>query len=187
MSRPLFETLPRVLKISMGDGDASRLLRELLRLGVRESARAKPGAEPTLARLAELMVVEALRRYVATLPPEGKGWLAGLRDPHVGRALAELHAAPAHKWTVDELARTVALSRSALAERFNALVGESPMQYLLRWRLALAAEALRTASDSVARVAERYGYETEAAFSRAFKREFGVPPSTWRRGEHKNT
>ena len=182
MSRPLFETLPRVLKISMGDGDSSRLLRDLLRLGVRESARGQAGAESTLARLAELMVVEALRRYVETLPPEGKGWLAGLRDAHVGRALAALHEDPARKWTVDDLARTVALSRSALADRFNALVGEPPMQYLTRWRLALAAEALRTGSDSVARVAERNGYDTEAAFSRAFKREFGVPPSAWRRG-----
>ena len=114
--------------------------------------------------------------------PEGKGWLAGLRDAHVGRALAALHEDPARKWTVDDLARTVALSRSALAERFNSLVGEPPIQYLTRWRLALAAEALRTGGDSVARVAERNGYDTEAAFSRAFKREFGVPPSAWRRG-----
>jgi len=182
MSRPLFETLPRVLRISMGDGDSSSLLRDLLRLGVRESSRAQPGAGSTLARLAELMVVEALRRYVETMPAEGKGWLAGLRDAHVGRALAALHAQPGRKWTVDELAREVALSRSALAERFNTLVGESPMRYLIRWRLALAAEALRTGSDSVARVAERNGYATEAAFSRAFKREFGVAPSAWRRG-----
>jgi AraC-like DNA-binding protein len=115
------------------------------------------------------------------LPADGTGWLAGLRDAHVGRALAALHSAPEHKWTVDELARSAALSRSALAERFTRLVGSSPMQYLTHWRLAQAADHLRAGSDSVARIAERSGYETEAAFSRAFKREFGVPPAAWRR------
>jgi AraC-like DNA-binding protein len=134
-----------------------------------------------LAKLAELMFVEALRRYVETLPPEGKGWLAGVRDAQVGRALALLHGEPGKAGTVDELARAVALSRSALAERFAALVGESPMQYLTRWRLALAAQALRSGRDAIARVAERSGYESEAAFSRAFKREFGMPPAAWRR------
>jgi AraC-like DNA-binding protein len=177
----LFESLPRVLRITMGDGPAARLLRELLKLGVRESAEPRPGAQSTLARLADLMVVEALRVYAEQLPSDGTGWLAGLRDLHVGRALAALHAEPDRKWTVDELARSAALSRSALAERFTRLVGSSPMQYLTRWRLAQAADQLRAGSDSVARVAERSGYETEAAFSRAFKREFGVPPAAWRR------
>jgi AraC-like DNA-binding protein len=180
-ARRLFESLPRVLRITMGDGPAARLLRELLRLGVRESAQTRPGAQSTLARLADLMVVEALRLYAQQLPADGTGWLAGLRDAHVGRALAALHSAPEHKWTVDELARSAALSRSALAERFTRLVGSSPMQYLTHWRLAQAADHLRAGSDSVARIAERSGYETEAAFSRAFKREFGVPPAAWRR------
>jgi AraC-like DNA-binding protein len=148
---------------------------------VRESSASRPGAQSTLAKLAELMFVEALRRYVETLPPEGKGWLAALRDVQIGRALALLHEAPERAWTVDELAREVALSRSLLATRFASLVGESPMQYLLRWRLALAARALRSGSDAISRIAERSGYETEAAFSRAFKREFGLPPSTWRK------
>jgi len=128
------------------------------------------------------MFVEAMRRHMATLPPEGKGWLAGVRDAHVGRALALLHAEPAKPWTVDSLAREAALSRSALAERFSELVGESPMHYLTRWRLALAARTLRSGSDSVARIAGSSGYESEAAFNRAFKREFGVPPAAWRRG-----
>ena len=101
--------------------------------------------------------------------------------PHVGRALALLHAKPDHPWTVDELAREAALSRSALADRFVALVGEPPMQYLTRWRLALAAQRLRSDREAIARVAERSGYESEAAFSRAFKREFGMPPAAWRK------
>ena len=127
----------------------SSLLRELLRVGVRESAASRPGAESMLAKLAELMFVEALRRYVERLPPGGNGWLAGVRDAHVGRALALLHGRPGRAWTVDELAREVALSRSALAERFAALVGEPPMQYLMRWRLALAAQALRVGREAI--------------------------------------
>ncbi len=181
LCRPLLEALPRVLRIPIGDGQASTLLRELLRVGVRESSASRPGAQSTLAKLAELMFVEALRRYVETLPPEVHGWLAALRDVQIGRALALLHEAPERGWTVDDLAREVALSRSLLATRFASLVGESPMQYLMRWRLALAARALRSGGDAISRVAERSGYETEAAFSRAFKREFGLPPSAWRK------
>src|SRR5438477_980344 len=179
--RPLLEALPRVLRIPIGDGPAAALLRELLRVGVRESSAARPGTETMLAKLSELMFVEAMRRYAESLPPEGKGWLAGVRDAHIGRALALLHGEPGRAWTVDELAREVALSRSALAERFAALVGEPPMQYLMRWRLALAAQTLRSGGDAIARVAERSGYESEAAFNRAFKREFGMPPAAWRK------
>jgi len=179
--RPLLEALPRVLRIPIGDGPAAAMLRELLRVGVRESSASRPGAESMLAKLSELMFVEAMRRYAESLPPQGKGWLAGVRDAQIGRALALLHAEPGKAWTVDELARKVALSRSALAERFTEMVGEPPMQYLMRWRLALAAQALRSGSDAIARVAERSGYESEAAFNRAFKREFGVPPAAWRR------
>jgi AraC-like DNA-binding protein len=182
MLRPLFEALPRMLRIPIGDGQASALLRELLQAGVRESQDSRPGTATALAKLAELIFVEAMRRYAQSLPPEGKGWLAGLRDVHIGRALALLHGDPARPWTVDELAHAVALSRSALAERFSLLVGEAPMQYLTRWRLALAAQMLRTGKDAVARVAERSGYESEAAFSRAFKREFGASPMSWRKG-----
>jgi AraC-like DNA-binding protein len=185
LCRPLFEALPRVLRIPIGDGQASALLRELLRVGVRESLAPGPGAQSMLAKLAELMFVEALRRYVEHLPPEGKGWLAGVRDAHIGRALALLHEEPGRAWTVDELAREVALSRSALAERFAVLVGEPPIQYLMRWRLALAARTLRSGGEAIARVAERNGYESEAAFSRAFKREFGMPPAAWRKAAPK--
>ena len=179
--RPLLEALPRLLRIPIGDGPAASLLPELLRVGVRESSALRPGAESMLAKLSEFMFVEALRRYAENLPPTGRGWLAGVRDGQVGRALALLHGEPTRAWTVDELAREVALSRSALAERFTTLVGEPPMQYLMRWRLALAAQMLRRGREAVMRVAERTGYESEAAFSRAFKREFGMPPATWRK------
>jgi AraC-like DNA-binding protein len=179
--RPLLDALPRMLRIPIGDGRASALLRELLRAGVRESAASRPGAASMLAKLSELMFVEALRRYVEDLPPQGKGWLAGVRDAQIGRALALLHGDPGRAWTVDELAREVSLSRSALAERFAALVGESPIQYLIRWRLALAAQMLRAGREAIARVAERSGYESETAFSRAFRREFGVGPAAWRK------
>lgn len=184
MSRSLFAALPRMFKIPVGNGPAAALLRELLQAGVRESLESRdsrPGKVSSLAKLADLMFVEALRHYAGTLSHERKGWLAGVRDPQIGRAIALLHARPDHAWTVDELAREVALSRSTLGERFGALVGETPMQYLLRWRLTLAAQTLRSGRDAIARVAERYGYDSEAAFNRAFKREFGVPPAAWRR------
>ena len=156
--RPVFEALPPVLHIRIGEGPASVLLRELLRAGVRESSAWGPGAASTLAKVAELLFIEALRRYMDQLPPEGKGWLAGVRDAHVGRALALLHGAPAKSWTVEQLAHDVALSRSALAERFTSLVGESPIQYLMRWRLALAAQMLREGREPIIRIAERSGY-----------------------------
>jgi transcriptional regulator GlxA family with amidase domain len=140
-----------------------------------------------LAKLSELMFVEAMRRYAESLPPGGKGWLAGVRDPQIGHALALLHAEPDRAWTVDDLAREVALSRSALAERFATLVGEPPIQYLMRWRLALAAQTLRSAGDAIARVAARTGYESLTAFNRAFKREFGMPPAAWRRQAMRDT
>jgi len=177
--RPLFSALPRMLRVSIGE-DAAWLL-QMLRVGVQESSAQGPGAQSLLAKLAELMFVEAIRRFALAQPADQRGWLAGLRDRHVGRALALLHANPAHGWTVDELAREVALSRSAFAERFAELIGEPPMQYLTRWRLALAAQRLRAGTETIARIAERSGYESEAAFNRAFKREFGMPPSAWRK------
>jgi len=181
MFRPLLESLPRVLRIPIGDGTASALLREVLQTGVRETSAARPGSGSLRAKLADLMFVEALRRYAENLPPEGKGWLAGVRDAQVGRALALMHREPGRAWTVDELARKVALSRSALARRFASLVGESPIHYLARWRLALAAQGLRAGTEAIARISEVSGYESEAAFSRAFRREFGLSPTAWRK------
>lgn len=179
--RPLLDSLPEMLRIPLGDLSVNGWIADLLRLGVEESRAQRPGARSLLAKLSELTFVEAMRRYVQSQPPDQKGWLAGLRDPFVGRALALLHAKPRHRWTVDELAREVALSRSALADRFVELIGEPPMQYLTRWRMALAARSLRSGFDQIARIAERSGYESEAAFTRAFKREFGMPPSAWRK------
>ena len=181
VNRALFGSLPRMMRIPIGDGPTVVPIRELLRLGVSQTAAAQPGAESLLAKLAELLFVEALRRYAETLSPEGRGWLAAARDQTVGHALALLHRGPTNRWTVDKLAREVGLSRSALADRFNSLVGESPMLYLKRWRLALAAQALRASRETILRVAERSGYESEASFNRAFKREFGMPPAAWRR------
>jgi AraC family transcriptional regulator, alkane utilization regulator len=181
--RPLLDALPQMLRIPLGDLMLSGWIADLLRLGVEESKAQHPGGRSLLAKLSELTFIEALRRYIQSQPPDQKGWLAGLRDAHVGRALALLHGKPSHRWTVDELAREVALSRSAFAERFVDMIGEPPMQYLTGWRLALAARALRSSSDPIARIAERSGYESEAAFTRAFKRGFGMPPSVWRRND----
>ena len=133
-----------------------------------------------LAKLSELMFVEAIRRYLETLPPAETGWLAGLRDPVVGQALAALHGEPATGWTVESLARAVGVSRSVLADRFAEMVGQPPMQYLALWRMQLASRLLLE-GEPVAGVAAAVGYESEAAFSRAFKKLLGVPPATWRR------
>jgi len=183
-SRALLNSLPPMLLIPLGDISLSGWLGDLLRLGVQESLARRPGSQSLLAKLSELAFTEALRRYAQSNPPDLKGWLAGLQHPYVGRALTLLHGDPSRSWTVEELAREVALSRSALAERFAATIGMPPMQYLTQWRLTLAAQALRTGNEGIARVAERSGYDCEASFTRAFKREFGMPPAAWRkRGE----
>lgn len=134
-----------------------------------------------LARLTELMFVEVLRRYMEELAPDQKGWLAGLKDPHVNRAITLLHAEPARAWTVEDLARDAGVSRSALADRFTDLIGESPMRYLTTWRMHLAKQMLSESRQSLAEIAERVGYESEYAFNRAFKRQVGNPPAAWRR------
>jgi len=128
-----------------------------------------------------MMFVDAVRRYIETLPENSLGWLAGVRDRFVGRALSLMHDAPANDWTVDELARGVGLSRSSLHERFVDMIGQPPMQYLTRWRMQLAAGILRDSSASIASVALDVGYDSEASFSRAFKRLAGQPPAAWRR------
>ena len=175
-----------MLHMPLGDSPAAMLLRQLLRAGVQESSASRPGAQSMLAKLAELLLIEALRHYVENLPAEGKGWLAAMRDSQIGRALALIHREPSREWTVDEIARGASLSRSAFVERFALLVGEPPMQYLTRWRLMLAAQGLRSGSDAIVKIAERSGYQSEAAFNRAFKREFGLPPAAWRKAEMKS-
>ena len=181
LSEPIIAGLPRILRVSVKDSGIASWVESSVRFSVAESAMPRPGGATVLAKLSELLFVEAIRQYIETLPPGQTGWLAGLRDRFVGRALALLHEEPAHAWTVDELARQVGLSRSALADRFVELVGQPPMQYLTRWRLSLAAQQLLSGSRALTQIAEGVGYDSEAAFNRAFKREFGVPPATWRR------
>ncbi len=181
LCRPLLDALPRMLRVPLGDGAGAQWLIGLARRGAEVNSAAGPGSGTVLAKLAELLFVEAMRRHIESLPDRRVGWLAGLRDRHVGRALALMHERPMHDWTVEDLAGQAALSRSALAERFTRLIGQSPMQYLKRWRLGLAAAALKESRRPVAALAAQYGYESEAAFNRAFKREFGSPPAAWRR------
>jgi len=152
-----------------------------MRLAVAEANHKRAGGESVLGRVSELMFVEAVRRHIDTLPDEHTGWLAGLRDRFVGRALTLLHGEPAHPWTLEELAHEVGLSRSALADRFLHLVGHPPMQYLAQWRMQVAAGLLTNGGASLAEVAADVGYASEAAFSRAFKKIVGEPPAAWRR------
>ena len=178
---PLLAALPRVIHLSAAAHDAATgWLATLLNMAVRESGSARAGSENILSRLSELMFVEALRRYLEALPPTQTGWLAGLRDRVVGQALAALHAAPTEEWTVERLARLAGVSRSVFAERFNEMVGQPPMQYLAMWRMQLASRLL-TEGSHVAAVAAAVGYESEAAFSRAFKKRVGRAPAAWRR------
>jgi AraC-like DNA-binding protein len=178
---PLLAALPRVLRASDREGPRRGWLSRFVEVAEAESLRPGPGGEELLSRLSELMFMEVVRRHLEVLPPDRAGWLAGLRDPHVGRALAALHDDPGQPWSLERLARAAGLARSSLAERFVALVGEPPMQYLARWRMQVAAGLLSSTRDGVAAVGARVGYASEAAFNRAFKRAVGVPPATWRR------
>jgi len=151
------------------------------RFATSEIAAGRLGSTTVIAKLSELLFVEAISQFVASIPAERRGWLAGLRDPNIGCALALLHARPTQAWTAESLALEVGMSRSAFAERFTSLVGQPPMQYLALWRMHVAAQRLREGRGSVAQIAFAVGYESEAAFSRAFKRQFGTSPGTWRR------
>jgi AraC-like DNA-binding protein len=176
---PLLTALPPVIHMSAGGANATGWLVTLMQLAASEADSARAGRENVLARLSELMFVETIRRYLETLPPAQTSWLAGLRDRTIGQALAALHGAPAEPWTVETLARRVGVSRSVLADRFTEMVGQPPMQYLALWRMQLAARLLADGGP-VAAVATGVGYESEAAFSRAFKKLVGTPPSSWR-------
>jgi AraC-like DNA-binding protein len=174
---PLLAALPRRMHMrgmpNAWFGGFTRQLSEESRLG-------RPGADCVLTRLAEMMFIEVLRRYLDDLPPGQTGWLAGLRDEVVGRVLALLHARPGHPWTLAELARDAASSRSSLAKRFALLVGQPPMQYLTQWRMQVAANLLGQGGAKVATIGAEVGYDSEAAFSRAFKRATGLAPGAWR-------
>jgi AraC-like DNA-binding protein len=176
---PLIATLPRMLHLRAQEGGG--WIAQFLQHAVAESAGKRPGGEAMLARMSEMMFVDAVRRFVDELPPDSAGWLAGLRDRFVGRALALMHERAAHEWTIDELGREAGISRSALHQRFVQLIGEPPMQYLTNWRMQIASGLLRNTNATVATIALEVGYDSEAAFARAFKRLVGVPPATWRR------
>ena len=176
---PVLTTLPALMKVRVPPDSADRL-QPLLEFAVAESTAARPGSRSVLLRIAELVFVEVLRSYLTMASENGASWLGGLRDPVVGRALARLHTEPARAWTLPELAREAGASRSVLAERFTYFVGHPPMLYLTRWRMQLAASRLAAGAAPVSAVASEVGYESEAAFSRAFKRITGVTPASWR-------
>lgn len=177
---PLVEALPPVLHLRCSSYRDNSSLAHLISAARAESEQRRSGGEGVLARLGELLFVEAIRCHIETLDPEQTGWFAGLRDRHVGEALNLLHGDASADWTLDELARLVGLSRSTFAQRFTQLIGHPPMQYLTRWRMQLAAGLLASGHDPIARVAEAVGYDSEAAFNRAFRRTVGTPPAAWR-------
>jgi AraC-like DNA-binding protein len=180
---PLLESLPPVIKVGDPAHDGAGWISQFIRFAVAEAAGKHAGSESVLTKLSELLFIDVVRRYLETLPPEHAGWLAGLRDPLIGKVMSMMHARSAHDWTIDELAREAGMSRSVLAERFAKLIGIPPMHYLAKWRMQIASELLTSGKASLASIAADVGYESEASFSRAFKKMIGVPPSAWRRQE----
>jgi len=176
---PLIETLPRLMHLRAEEGQD--WVAQYMRQVVAESKHKRLGGEAILERMSEMMFIDAVRRDIEAPPETSRGWLAGLRDRFVGRVLALMHDAPADAWTVDELGRRVGLSRSSLHERFAELIGQTPIQYLANWRIQVGAALLRNTSSTVATVAQEVGYESEATFTKAFKRLTGNSPALWRR------
>jgi AraC-like DNA-binding protein len=179
-SRVFLGGLPPIFKIHIRNDTSGQWLENSLRYSVDNAEASGPGGGVVLAKLSEVLFVETLRRYIAHLPQEQTGWLAGVRDPEVGKALALLHRKPAHPWTIATLANEVGISRSVLAERFRRYLSETPIAYLTHWRLQLGAQMLKSTSSGVAEIAAEVGYESEPSFNRAFKREFGLPPARFR-------
>lgn len=177
---PLLSAMPRTIHLSHRDSD-NGLIEPFVKFALSESSSPRPGGDCVLARLAELLFVEVVRRHLSTLSPDQRGWLAGLRDEAIGRALAKLHGRPAHDWSLEELAREIGMSRSVLAERFAQFVGVPPMQYLAEWRMQLASNLLASTSLGLSEIAERVGYGSETALSRAYKRRVGVAPADFRK------
>jgi AraC-like DNA-binding protein len=178
---PLIDALPRLLHLP-AEGVGAWVM-PMLEHAASETGARRAGSAALLQRVSEMVFVDGARRYLDTLPPQAQGWLGALRDRQVGRAITLMHAQPAEPWTLEELGRRVGLSRSALHERFVALTGMPPMQYLTNWRMQCGARLLREGHASVAAVALEVGYDSEAAFSRAFKRATGLPPAAWRRAQ----
>jgi AraC-like DNA-binding protein len=173
--------LPQMIKINVRSDAAGSWVENSIRYLVGEADSGRPGQSILLSKMAEALFVQTLRHYMEQLPAEQTGWLAGARDPVVGGALAVLHEKPFHPWSVAELAAEVGASRSVIAERFARFLGEPPLTYLARWRLQLAARLLQTSRQTIVQIASDVGYESQAAFNRAFKREFGIPPAQYRR------
>jgi AraC-like DNA-binding protein len=182
---PLVKALPPVMHLRVGE--LGPWTTQLLDQAVAESREHRIGSAAVLERASEFVFVDATRRYLDSLPPESQGWLGALRDRQVGRAIALVHAEPAHPWTLEDLGQRVGLSRSALHERFVSFTGLPPMQYLANWRMQCGARLLRETHANVASVALDVGYDSEAAFARAFKRSTGLPPATWRRAQTQGT
>jgi AraC-like DNA-binding protein len=178
---PLLSGLPPVLKIDVASLPGGAWIGHSFTYAAQTLGDGDPGAATVLAKLSEVLFVESVRRYLAGLPPEETGWLAGLRDPAIGRALGLLHAKVDVDWTAEALARAVNMSRSAFADRFTTIVGQPPMRYLTGWRMQLAKHSLLESRRTIAQIAYEVGYDSEAAFSRAFRRECGSPPAAWRR------
>ncbi|MDF3935881.1 AraC family transcriptional regulator [Pseudomonas citronellolis] len=181
LARLLLAGLPALVQVNLRGSSAGAWLEASVRYALAEARSPRPGGAGVLAKLAEVLFIEMLRLYMEGQDGHRIGWLAGLHDRIVGAALNALHGDPAHAWTLEELARSAGTSRSVLAERFQHLVGNSPMQYLTQWRMVLAANLLRGSNAPLARIAEDVGYQTDTAFSRAFRREYGAPPAAWRR------
>ncbi len=177
---PLISALPRVIHVPDGYNSGDGFLGSLIGAAARETEATGAGSDGVLVKLSELIFIEVIRRYAAAMPEDADGWLAGLRDPAVGRALRLLHGDCARHWTVAELAREAGLSRTILAERFTALLGMPPMAYLTSWRMQRAASLISAGTATLAQIAEEVGYESEASFSRAFKRATGLAPAHWR-------
>ena len=183
LARMLLAGLPSLIKVNVRGSNAGAWLEASVRYALTEARSPRPGGAGVLSKLAEVLVIEVLRLYVNEQRQDRTGWLAGLGDPIVGPALNAMHACTAQAWTLEELASSIGTSRSILAERFHSLVGSSPMRYLTQWRMLLAANLLCRSSAPLARIAEDVGYQTDTAFSRAFRREFGMPPAAWRRNQ----
>jgi AraC-like DNA-binding protein len=180
LSSPVFRTLPPLLIDRTGDDKVSAVITSTVQEILVLADTAAPGSEIMLGRLMELLFIEVVRRYAARLPANATGWFAALNDPLVGRALQFVHAEPARRWTVDDLAREAGASRTVLAERFNEVLGQAPIEYVTNWRMQLAAERIRNSADSFAVIAADVGYGSLPAFSRAFKRVTGTTPGQWR-------
>jgi AraC-like DNA-binding protein len=173
--------LPKAFVVTTGKEPSGVWFEQSICLSVEAVNANRSGSQAVLAKMSELLFVEALRRYIQSLPAEQTGWLAGARDPMIGKALSLMHDNPAYDWSIDHLVKKLGISRTRLAERFRHYLGQSPMAYLATWRLILAAEKLQSPDRSVAEIAAEVGYGSEAALNRAFKRHYGVPPAQFRK------